>query len=261
MIHTSRITLLFLILCSLQWRGNTLTSNAFDSITKEASTVEGHDSHNNATNLPKRPILQPKETVPLQFTCTLKNPQGKVCVRASLGVEYVVRVNKKNYYYNLNPSLIQATGYCGDTKSVLSLDFEGGHLEFTFIKEGGFSYVKTIKGLLNPAPPCKKCQSKPYIGIVDHENLFKTSNGLSFKCKSETMLILANNFRVKLIPLQMQAFDLANGAFGKDAECWADYNKRMIPIILGAVAAAVCLIAILTFVLVRERRGQGYEQL
>ncbi len=46
-----------------------------------------------------------------------------------------------------------------------------------------------------------------------------------------------------------------------EVECWDDYNKRMIPIILGAVAAAVCLIAILTFVLVRERRGQGYEQL
>lgn len=46
-----------------------------------------------------------------------------------------------------------------------------------------------------------------------------------------------------------------------EVECWDDYNKRMIPIILGAVAAAVCLIAILTYVLVRERRNQGYEQL
>lgn len=46
-----------------------------------------------------------------------------------------------------------------------------------------------------------------------------------------------------------------------EVECWEDYNKRMIPIILGAVAAAVCLIAILTYVLVRERRNQGYEQL
>lgn len=46
-----------------------------------------------------------------------------------------------------------------------------------------------------------------------------------------------------------------------EVECWDDYNKRMIPIILGAVAAAVCLIAILTYVLVREHRNQGYEQL
>lgn len=46
-----------------------------------------------------------------------------------------------------------------------------------------------------------------------------------------------------------------------EVECWEDYNKRMIPIILGAVAVAICLIAILTYVLVRERRGRGYEQL
>ncbi len=46
-----------------------------------------------------------------------------------------------------------------------------------------------------------------------------------------------------------------------EVECWDDYNKRMIPIILGAVAAAICLIAILTYVLVRERHSQGYEQL
>lgn len=49
--------------------------------------------------------------------------------------------------------------------------------------------------------------------------------------------------------------------FISEVECSADYNKRMIPIILGAVAAAICLIAILTYLLVRERRGQGYEQL
>lgn len=264
MIRTSRITLLFLMLYSLKCQGSSLTSNTLESMTK--ATDEGlvsitSEARPPLTNVSISPVLQPTESIPPQFTCTLRNPQGKVCVRASLGVEYVVRENKKKYYFNINPSLTRATGYCGNTESLLSLDFDGGNLQFVFKKEGSISYVKTIKGLLKPAPPCKNCKNKTYIGVMDHEKLFKATNGLSFKCKTETTLILADFFRVKLIPLQIQAFDLNNGDFGKEVECWADYNRRMIPIILGAVAAAVCLIAILTYVLVRERRGQGYEQL
>uniref|UniRef100_A0A671STJ4 Lysosome-associated membrane glycoprotein 2-like luminal domain-containing protein n=1 Tax=Sinocyclocheilus anshuiensis TaxID=1608454 RepID=A0A671STJ4_9TELE len=193
------------------------------------------------TNLSQRPVLQPKESIPPEFLYTLRSPQGKVCVRASLGVEYMVRENKKKYYFNVNPSFTRVRGECGSQKSVFSLEFDGGHLEFTFIKEGDLSYA--------------------YVGVVNHEKLFKAKNGLSFQCKSQTTLILASYFGVKLVPLQIQAFDLNNEAFGKEVECWDDYNKRMIPIILGAVAAAVCLIAILTYVLVRERRNQGYEQL
>uniref|UniRef100_A0A672LC41 Lysosome-associated membrane glycoprotein 2-like luminal domain-containing protein n=1 Tax=Sinocyclocheilus grahami TaxID=75366 RepID=A0A672LC41_SINGR len=206
------------------------------------------------TNLSQRPVLQPKESIPPEFLYTLRSPQGKVCVRASLGVEYMVRENKKKYYFNVNPSFTQVRGECGSQKSVFSLEFDGGHLEFTFIKVPTVAFISMISFLFEVKP-------KTYVGVVNHEKLFKAKNGLSFQCKSQTTLILASYFRVKLVPLQIQAFDLNNEAFGKEVECWDDYNKRMIPIILGAVAAAVCLIAILTYVLVRERRNQGYEQL
>lgn len=51
------------------------------------------------TNLSKRPVLQPKETVPLQSTYTLKK-QGKVCVRSTLGVEFVVTENKVSLLFS-----------------------------------------------------------------------------------------------------------------------------------------------------------------
>ncbi|KAG1941980.1 lysosome-associated membrane glycoprotein 3 [Pimephales promelas] len=254
MTRTRRPIALFLMLSSLHWLGSSL-----DLSNPAASSDE--DPAVNSRDAPKRPVLQPKETAPPQSTYTLKNLKGQVCVRARLGGEYVVRENKKKYYFNLDPGSTQASGYCLNQKSVLSLSFAGGNLEFTFIKEGNVFYVKKITGLLMPVPTCKNCQNKTYIGIVDHEKLFLAKNGLSFQCKSETTLILSSNLRLKLVPLQIQAFDLASGAFGKEVECWADYNKRVIPIILGGVAAAICLIAILTYVLVRERRGQGYEQL
>lgn len=52
------------------------------------------------TYLSQRPVLQPKESTPPEFLYTLKNPQGKVCVRASLGVEYVVRENNVSLLFS-----------------------------------------------------------------------------------------------------------------------------------------------------------------
>lgn len=49
--------------------------------------------------------------------------------------------------------------------------------------------------------------------------------------------------------------------FAAETECWADYAKRIMPIVVGAVVAGIILIAVLVFVLKRERRGRGYEQL
>ncbi|XP_043087892.1 lysosome-associated membrane glycoprotein 3 [Puntigrus tetrazona] len=261
MTQASRYTAALLLLSSMHWLGSSLASNPLQLSATADAVPDINHSGPPITNLSQRPVLQPKESTPPAFLYTLKNPQGKVCAQATLGVEYMVRENKKNYYFNLIPRLTQVTGYCGSQKTVLSLDFYGGHLEFTYIKEGDVSYVNTIKALLRPVPPCKNCQNKTYVGVVSHDKLFKAKSGLSFKCKSQTTLIMASYFKIKLVPLQIQAFDLANGAFGKEVECWADYSKRMIPIILGAVAAAVCLIAILTYVLVRERRNHGYEQL
>ncbi|KAK2907257.1 hypothetical protein Q8A67_006242 [Cirrhinus molitorella] len=261
MTHTSCHIALLLLLSSMQWLGSSLASNPLhlSASVEEVPAIINSDPP--ITNLSKRPVLQTKETAPPQFLCILKNLQGKVCVRASLGVEYVVRENKKNYYFNVNPSATRVTGYCNNQKAVFSLEFYGGSLEFTFIKEGDLSYVSKVNALLKPLAPCKNCQNKTYVGVINHDKLFKAKNGQSFQCKSPTTLLLASYFKVKLVPLQIQAFDLANGAFGKEVECWDDYNKRMIPIILGAVAVAICLIAILTYVLVRERRNQGYEQL
>ncbi|TRY59980.1 hypothetical protein DNTS_007841 [Danionella cerebrum] len=238
-----------LLVFSLHWLGSALATESLD--------VSDSPSSNQSVT----PVLQPKESTPSQFSYTVQNLKGQVCIRASLGVEFVVKENKKKYYFNLKPDLTRATGYCGNQKSVLSLEFDDGHLEFTFIKDGDVSYVKTIKCLLKPTLSCKNCQSKQYAGIVNNHKLFQAKTGQSFMCKSETTLIMADNLKIKLLPMQIQAFDLVRGVFGKELECWADFNRSLIPIILGSVATAICLIAILTYVLLREHRSQGYEQL
>ncbi|XP_046713779.1 lysosome-associated membrane glycoprotein 3 isoform X2 [Silurus meridionalis] len=208
----------------------------------------------------KKPSLQPKESKPAIATYTLKR-LSQVCVMAKLGVVFLVKENKKTLYYNLDPKSTRVTGYCTNDKAVLSLEFDGGMLEFTFKKDGDQAYVITLRAKLEPEPSCKNCKSKSYPGILDHEKLFKTSKGKSFKCNSKTQLILAENLSIKLIEMQIQGFDLDKDTFGKEVECWADYTKRIIPIVVGAVVAGIILIAILVYVLMRERRSQGYEQL
>lgn len=145
---------------------------------------------------------------------------------------------------------------------------------------------------------------KTYAGLLDHEKLFRTENGKSFKCKSDNLLLMSSQLQVKLVPMQMQAFTLPKGQFGKgdcsewrklpetcliftnvllkhqlhilfwllkhfsfpfprvsEVECWADYNKRVIPIIIGAVVVCLLIIAVLTFLFVRDRRREGYDTL
>lgn len=48
---------------------------------------------------------------------------------------------------------------------------------------------------------------------------------------------------------------------GSEVECWADYNKRIIPIVVGAVVVGLLLIAGLTYLFIRDNRSRGYESL
>lgn len=160
---------------------------------------------------------------------------------------------------------------------------------------------------------------KTYSGLVANDKLFKTANGRSFTCKSENRLLMSSLLQVKLVPLQLQAFALDNGKYGKggrtppwdwaemlrytqlvpwnfeswsdnlvnisaqvavlkcvlflyfsflplhlsclEVECWADYNKRIIPIVIGAVVVGLILIAGLTYLFIRDNRRQGYDSL
>ncbi|XP_062868956.1 lysosome-associated membrane glycoprotein 3 [Trichomycterus rosablanca] len=243
-----------LVLAALLLLGSVSPSDVDEPSLSETSLDQGPH------NVSRKPRLQPKESKPPVGNYTIAN-QGRVCLRASLGVVYIVTEDKNTSYYNLDPKSTTAGGYCASTDAVLSLEFDGGSLQFTFVKNGTVAYVKTLRAFLEPEPPCKNCNRTRYPGILNHDELFKTANGQSFKCKSSTKLILAENLRIKLVPLQVQAFNLPNGTFGKEVECWADYAKRIMPIVVGAVVVGIFLIAVLVFVLMREHRAQGYEPL
>uniref|UniRef100_A0A3B4BML0 Lysosome-associated membrane glycoprotein 2-like luminal domain-containing protein n=1 Tax=Periophthalmus magnuspinnatus TaxID=409849 RepID=A0A3B4BML0_9GOBI len=206
-----------------------------------------------------RPVLQPQESIPPTGTYMLRDRAGVPCIRVTLGAEFMV-LEQKTWYFSLDPSRVVRTGTCGAKNAILSLTLpnNSASLLFYFLKDKNVYYVTKIFAHLYPLPVCKNCH---YVGVVDHEKLFVSKGGRSFKCNSEILLRLSSMLRLKLVPLQMQAFSVPKGQYGKEVECWADYNKRILPIIIGGVIVGLLLIALLTYVIVRDRRRTGYESL
>ncbi|XP_028856745.1 lysosome-associated membrane glycoprotein 3 [Denticeps clupeoides] len=235
--------------------GSTFTS---DEVPLPDAT--GSPPYNQLSTMHK-PALQSTASRPISGIYSLRNHQGKVCIRAVMGVQYMVKEHKKYFYFNMNPKDTIVTGYCGIQHSLMSLDFDGGNLEFTFLKEANTSYVTKMRANLDTAPTCTKCKSKSYPGLLDHENLFKSKAGLYFACKSDLEFQMSPDLRVMIASVQLQPFDLVNGQFGKEFECWEDYINRIVPIIVGAIAVGFCLIAIISCLVVREHRNRQYERL
>ncbi|XP_045904536.1 lysosome-associated membrane glycoprotein 3 isoform X2 [Micropterus dolomieu] len=210
-----------------------------------------------------QPVFQPSEAIPPIGTYMLKNAVGNPCIKATMGVEYIVIEKKKSWYFNLDPSRVSISGYCSKETAVLSLTLpaNAASLQLFFKKENNLFYVTKLTAHVSPLPVCQGCANKTYSGLVDHEKLFTAANGQSFNCKSENLLLMSPALRIKLVPLQMQAFTLPKGQYGKEVECWADYNKRVIPIVIGATVVCLILIAVLTFLFIKDRRRQGYDRI
>nr|XP_054608043.1 lysosome-associated membrane glycoprotein 3 [Nothobranchius furzeri] len=209
------------------------------------------------------PVLQPNETIPTPGTYTLKDPDGRTCIKATMGAEYIVTEMKSSWYFNLDPSRIRMNGYCGKEDALLSLTLpnDSAGLHFTFRTERNIFYVTNLTAHLFPQPVCKSCLNKSYSGSVAHEKLFKTLDGHSFKCKSATLLLVSSKLKIKLDSLQMQAFGVPNGLYGEEDECWADFNKRTVPIIIGSIIVSLILCIMLSFLFIRDHRRPGYERL
>ncbi|KAM9478758.1 lysosome-associated membrane glycoprotein 3-like isoform 2-T2 [Salvelinus alpinus] len=211
-----RETILFLLVAIII--GNSLMTAALDQtiITTDESGLNNPEP-TEQSSLPEKPVLQPKETVPVTGNYVLNDTAGKPCIKVSMGGVYIVIVKT----------------------------------------EGNISYVSKVKANLAPSKG-----NKNYPGVIEHEKLFPTAADHSLKCNSQTEFHLAENLRVKLGPLQFQAFKLTNGKFGEEVECWADFNKRIFPIIIGATVVGLLLIAVLTFLIIwNSRRQAGYDRI
>ncbi|XP_059197932.1 lysosome-associated membrane glycoprotein 3 [Centropristis striata] len=210
-----------------------------------------------------QPVLQPSESVPPIGTYKLENHLGEPCIKATMGAEYIVIEKKKAWYFNLDPSRVRIGGHCGKETAVLSLTLPDNDtsLQFYFRKENNLFYVDKMTACVSPVPVCPGCANKTYSGFLANDKLFTAADGQSFKCRSKTVLPMSPELKIKLVPLQIQAFTLRKGRYGEVVECWADFHQRVIPIILGAIVVGLILMAVLTSLFIKDRRRQGYDRL
>ncbi|KAM4629112.1 lysosome-associated membrane glycoprotein 2 [Polymixia lowei] len=180
-----------------------------------------------------------------------------------MGIEYIVIVKKKPWYFNLDPTRVITSGYCVNDTAFLSLNlpFNAASLQFIFKKEANASYVSKVTALIFPLPVCNGCTSKMYPGVLANDKLFRAPYGRSFKCDSQSVFVMAEDLRIKLVPLQIQAFTVPEGQYGPEVECWADFERRVIPIIMGATAVGLILITVLSYLIHRDRHRPGYERI
>ncbi|RVE73606.1 hypothetical protein OJAV_G00033100 [Oryzias javanicus] len=207
-----------------------------------------------------QPILNPNESIPSQGSYTVKNYNGNLCVMVVLGVEYIITENKINWYFNLDPSGVKVYGYCGKDVANISLTLPGdtASLQFIFKKKFNKFYVSQLNAHLSPQPLCKGCINKTYSGQITSEMLFMTPVCESFKSRSGRLLSVSPAMKIKLVPLQMQAFILSDREY--DLDCLKK-SKKIIAMVMGAVVMTLIFIIMLSFLFVRDRRRQGYERM
>ncbi|XP_007576941.1 lysosome-associated membrane glycoprotein 3 isoform X1 [Poecilia formosa] len=210
-----------------------------------------------------RPVLQHNKTIPTTGSYMLRDYAGQPCIKANMGAQYVVTENKTNWYFSVDPSRVSLSGKCSKDEALLSLMLPDNSacLDFTFRKDENNFYVTKLAAQLFPLPVCKGCPNKTYSGILTNQTLFKAAKDKSFKCTSESLLSVSSELRIKLVRLQMQAFGVPDGKFREEDECWADFNHRAVPIIIGSIATGVLLSIVLSFLIIRDRRAPGYERL
>uniref|UniRef100_A0A3P9K979 Lysosome-associated membrane glycoprotein 2-like luminal domain-containing protein n=1 Tax=Oryzias latipes TaxID=8090 RepID=A0A3P9K979_ORYLA len=207
-----------------------------------------------------QPILNPNESIPTQGSYTVKNYNGNSCVMVVMGVEYILTENKINWYFSLDPSKVKVNGYCGKYVANISLTIPGdaASLQFTFKKKFDKFYVSQLNAHLSPQPLCKGCINKTYSGQITSEMLFMTPVCESFKCRSGRLLSVSPEMKIKMAPLQMQAFNFSDREYG--AVCLKK-SKKIIAMVMGAVVMTLVFIIVLSFLFIRDRHRQGYERM
>nr|XP_040039620.1 lysosome-associated membrane glycoprotein 3 isoform X1 [Gasterosteus aculeatus aculeatus] len=210
-----------------------------------------------------RPLWQRAEAAPAIGTYMLNNPAGKPCIKATMGAEYIVNEKRDTWYFNLDPSRVDTSGDCGKDAAVLRLTLpdNAASLQFTFRKDKNLFYVDKLVAHVSPPPGCQGRANKTYSGSLAHEKLFAAGDGQSFHCRHEQVLRVSSELRIKLLPLQVQAFTLPEGQYGAEVECWSDFYRRVIPVTVGATLVGLVLIAVLTSLFIRDRRAGGYVRL
>ncbi|XP_063264032.1 lysosome-associated membrane glycoprotein 3 [Prinia subflava] len=201
-----------------------------------------------------RPAPQPS-AIPTG-TYSLSGGNG-TCVKAVMGLQLMARnvEQEQMEYVTVNPNVTKISGSCGMVQSELNLTFNGGFVNFTFVKEAPSYSVTKIESRIQLSS-----EGMLYYAALN-EKLFTTKLGNSFKCVSRQIFPLERNFQILFVDMQLQAFDFVGNQFGKEEECFPDRNSKVAPIAVSLSILGLFVIVFATFLISRRKPHRGYERI
>lgn len=183
---------------------------------------------------------------------------SRLCLKAEMGIELAVQDTESVFspqrYFNIDPNTTQASGNCGSRESNLLLNFQGGFVNLTFIKDENSYYMNEVGAYLTVSNP-----EKIYQGMKSTAMMFETVIGHSFKCVSEQSIQLSAHLQLKTMNVQLQVFDFEDDHFGNVDECSSDYTA-VLPVI-GAIVLGLCAVGLIVYGIRLRRESSGYQRI
>ncbi|CAO2631244.1 Lysosome-associated membrane glycoprotein 3 [Lemmus lemmus] len=183
---------------------------------------------------------------------------SRLCIKAEMGLALVVQEKDSDFatqrYFNIDPRLTHASGKCGSRKSNLFLDFQGGSVNVTFIKEETSYHISEVGAYLTISNT-----EKTYQGLKHTMMLFETVVGHSFKCVSEQSIQLSAQLQMKTMNIHLQAFDFEGDGFGNVDECLSDYTV-VLPVV-GAIVVILCVLGLAFYKIRQRHQSMGYQRI
>ncbi|XP_039098248.1 lysosome-associated membrane glycoprotein 3 isoform X1 [Hyaena hyaena] len=246
----------------------TLSTSPYNSTTSQKLTQPTHtpgattavrnttQTDSPATMVP-RPTLAPQPSSAKTGIYQVLNG-SRLCIKAEMGIELMVQDTESVFspqrYFNIDPNATQASGDCGSRKSNLLLNFQGGFVNLTFMKDENSYYISEVRAYLTVSNP-----EKIYQGMKSAMVMFETAVGHSFKCVSEQSIQLSAHLQLKTMNVQFQAFDFEDDHFGNVDECSSDYTV-VLPVI-GAIVLGLCAVGLIVYGIRLRRESSGYQRI
>ncbi|XP_076839447.1 lysosome-associated membrane glycoprotein 1a [Brachyhypopomus gauderio] len=213
-----------------------------------------------------RTTISPSPTppgIPAAGNYSVMGTNGTVCLLARLGLQLNLTYFSKSQNMtiqgtvNLDPNKTLASGSCESTAATLLLTEGLTNLSFTFTLNSTSNKYHLSAMNLSAAWPDF---TVPIVSVGNSTlNYLQGTLGRSYRCTSEQVLFVTNDFSLNTFKVWVQPFGVKNDQFGSAEECTMDSESVLIPIIVGAALAGLVVIVLVAYLIGRKRSHAGYQ--
>lgn len=203
-----------------------------------------------------------------------KNESVPACLRANMSLSFDIKyTTKENENRTANVVLNDLEGYtgkCGDSLNSLSMTFKHGwefQLSYTLVGKSHYqlsTLMLKYKIDENTFPNISSASiGEERSALLANQSYFAASTGNSYKCFSESVIVLNEEVSTHITHYQAQPFSAEkSNDFDTAVECPADITgtSKLVPIIVGSVLAALVVMVLVAYMIGKKTHRSGYNQ-